>query len=289
MRNVQCAAKPPEITFDVGINTNEYLTVKIFFPQVRIERLDVTVLPWTARFNKERFHIHRLKPLLNFLGGKLRTVVAADVVRYATNQEQISKHIYYILCSNSFCHINRKALPGMLIKDVEHFGFTPVLKPLGYKVIAPYVVDIFRLLLVAGIIRATITTSLFAAFLLRSLKIIVLPDTIDTLKVDIPLILFKLYRDLAITESRTLFDMLPDSRKHRSILDRQGQFIPLRTSGLLKRLARLSLGYAQLIAYTFNYFSLLSRAYKFPWATSLKIAMSIAWSDTTLRNLAFSF
>ena len=116
-----------------------------------------------------------------------------------------------------------------------------------------------------------------------------MPDTIDTLKVDIPLILFKLYRDLAITESRTLFDMLPDSLKHRSILDRQSQLIPLRTPWLFKRPTRLSLGYAQLSAHTFNYVSLLSRAYKFPWVTSLSIAISIARSDTTLRNLAFSF
>jgi hypothetical protein len=103
-----------------------------------------------------------------------------------------------------------------------------------------------------------------------------MPDTIHTLEINVPLILFKLYRNPPIAKSRTLFYMLPDSLKYRSILDRQSKFISLRTPGLLKRPARLSLGYAQLIAYIFNYFSLLSRAYEFPWATSLSIAMSIA-------------
>ena len=91
-----------------------------------------------------------------------------------------------------------------------------------------------------------------------------MPDTIHTLEVDVPAITSKLNRDPAIAKSWTLLYILPDDFNHRSIFDRQGQFIPLRTPGLLKRPARLSLGYAQLIAYTFNYFSLLSRAYEFP-------------------------
>ena len=256
---------------------------------MRIERLDIAVLPWTARLYKQRFYTHLLKPLLNFLSSKLWPIVAADVIRYATNQEQVSKHIYYILCSNPFCDINRKALTGMLINNVEHFGLTAILKPLGYKVIAPYVVDIFWLLLVTGVVGTTITATFPASFSPWCLQIIVMPDTIHTLEVDVPAITSKLNRDPAIAKSWTLLYILPDDFNHRSIFDRQGQFIPLRTPGLLKCPTRLSLGYAQLIAYTFYYFSLLSRAYKFPWATSLSIAISIAWSDTTLRNREFSF
>jgi len=62
-------------------------------------------------------------------------------------------------------------------------------------------VDIFRFLFVAGVLRAAITTALFAALSLWSLKVIVLPYTIDPLEIDVPLILFKLYCDLAIAES----------------------------------------------------------------------------------------
>jgi hypothetical protein len=90
-------------------------------------------------------------------------------------------------------------------------------------------VNILRLLFIAGIIRAAAACSLLASFFLSCFKIVITPYAIDPLEVDIPSVFSKLYSDAPIAESRTLFNLLFNGRKYRNILERNRKFIPLRT------------------------------------------------------------
>lgn len=108
-------------------------------------------------------------------------------------------------------------------------------------------VDIVRLLFVAGIFRAAAAALLFTAFFLSRFKVVITPYAIDTLEVDIPSVFSKLYRYTPIAKPRTLFYLLFYRIKYSNILERYHKFIPLGTPRLLKSFTCLTLGYAQLI------------------------------------------
>jgi hypothetical protein len=90
-------------------------------------------------------------------------------------------------------------------------------------------VDILRLLFIACVVRAASTCPLLASFFLPGFKIVITPYAIDPFEVDIPSVFSKFYRYTAIAESRTLFNLLFNGGKYRNILERNCEFIPLRT------------------------------------------------------------
>ena len=53
--------------------------VQAFVSELSVEALHEAVLPWAARFYVECFDLMGLKPLLEFFGYKLRSVVRSDV------------------------------------------------------------------------------------------------------------------------------------------------------------------------------------------------------------------
>ena len=69
-------------------------------------------------------------------------------------------------------------------------------------------VDMLRILLVAGIGRAAVQAAFLASFFLWNIPIMVVPDPIDPLEVDHPLIFPQLYRNPAIPKTRTFFNVL---------------------------------------------------------------------------------
>lgn len=121
-------------------------------------------------------------------------------------------------------------------------------------------VDMLRPLLVAGIGRTAVTTSFFSPLLLRHSPVMIAPNPIDPLDVERPMVFLQLNRNPAIAIARMLFNLLLDRFDYRSILDRQPQFIPLGTPGLVQSLTRFPLGYAQLSTGQFHRLTLLSRA-----------------------------
>ena len=88
----------------------------------------------------------------------------------------------------------------------------------------------------------------------------VVPDPVDPLEVNHPAILPQFHRNPAVSESGTLFHLLLNRWDDRRILDRQPQFVPLRTTRLLDGLTRLPLRNAQLITGRCYGLTLLSRA-----------------------------
>ena len=58
----------------------ELLTGQQLIAEPTVERLDVTVLPWTARFDEQCLHADPGKPLTHLLGRELRAVIGADIL-----------------------------------------------------------------------------------------------------------------------------------------------------------------------------------------------------------------
>src|SRR3954462_12486149 len=71
----------------------EDLAIEQFVAQARIEALDKAVLPWAARRDVGGLRADAADPLLHRFGNELRAIVGTDVLRDATQNEQIGKHI----------------------------------------------------------------------------------------------------------------------------------------------------------------------------------------------------
>ena len=83
--------------------------------------------------------------------------------------------------------------------------------------------------LVAGIVTASAPPFTVSSGH-KTLEIIIPPDTVNTLEIDIPAILSKLYRDPAVAVSRPFINLPAYCFKYSRIFDRQCKLISLGTS-----------------------------------------------------------
>ena len=65
----------------------EQFTVQALIAELAVEALDVAVLPRAAMLDEQRADSGLLEPLPNGLGGELRPVVTADVLRTSSNSK----------------------------------------------------------------------------------------------------------------------------------------------------------------------------------------------------------
>jgi len=121
-------------------------------------------------------------------------------------------------------------------------------------------INILRFLLMTGVLRAAVMAAFFATFLLGYCPVVVIPNPIDPLDIDHPTLFPQFYRNPAIAESRTFFNLLLDRLDNRGILNRQSQLIPLTAAGLVKSFTCFPLGDAQLSTGGLDDLTLLSRA-----------------------------
>jgi len=57
------------------------LPVQQFIPEFAVEAFIISILPWAARFNIERFDFHFIQPAFYRFGRKFCTVITADMIR----------------------------------------------------------------------------------------------------------------------------------------------------------------------------------------------------------------
>src|SRR5688572_14425714 len=68
----------------------EDLAIQKLVTELAVERLDVAVLPRTARLDVKRLHVDPSQPLPNLRRGELGAVVGTDVSRHAAADEQVA-------------------------------------------------------------------------------------------------------------------------------------------------------------------------------------------------------
>ena len=98
VRPIVIIIHPPAIhSIPQLVDMKEQLTVEQFIPQRAVEGLDTPILPWTTRSNEQCPDPRGLKPFLDRLGGKLRSIVTADEVQNSPDGKQISQDFHHII------------------------------------------------------------------------------------------------------------------------------------------------------------------------------------------------
>ena len=75
----------------------EDLTIEQLIPELPIEALVLAVLPGAPRLDLEGLDAEPGEPVSNGLGGELRAIVRANVVRWAMVHKEICQDLQYII------------------------------------------------------------------------------------------------------------------------------------------------------------------------------------------------
>src|SRR5450631_450819 len=103
-----------------------------------MEALDVGVLPRTARPDVERFDLPLFEPILDGISDKLRSVIAAQMLRRSVTRDGCFKHGDGIHGPDRPGRMQRQALPRMFIEQCQNAEAAAVVGLILNKIPAPY-------------------------------------------------------------------------------------------------------------------------------------------------------
>ena len=233
-RAIQHAARPRNFHLKFGLKSSSALQPPSV---VNLCAANIT------RSDKQRFDSRILQPFLYGYRDKLRTIIAADILRCDPNRDQIPQHFHHVRALDALIHIDRQAFAGKLIRDYQQLHQSAVFQPLGKKIIRPDMVIVLRSLPVAGIFTSAYM-KLFP-LLFTDFQTFLAPQTIDSLEVDSPPLFPQEYGDPMIAISWMLHMQYQYIVNDRFILLRLFASISLRTRSLPQSSVGLSLGYPQ--------------------------------------------
>ena len=264
----------------------ELFSVGQLVSQAAVERFGVAVLPGRAWLDVQRLHARMGQPPPNRLGDELRPVVAADVLRHATDAEQLRQHVDHLLGRDAAIHLQRQAFPGVLVHDRQPLQRPAVGGPIVDEVPGPHVVLVLRLSTNATVLAMAQTPS-FSLFLWH-FQPFLNPKPIDPFPIHTPARSSQQRPDPSIAVA----GMLAHQGQH---LGNQAFLLLVRptacTAGSIEtdqRPARPTLGHAQLPLNVRDRRSTADRAQKFPWSASLRIALSSSASASSFFSRLFS-
>jgi len=129
---------PPAIDQDLRFTKCvKDLTVEQLVTQLAVEALNKPVLPRTPRLDVQCRHPHIAQPVSDRFGCKLSTVVRADVLWDTSRCHEPCESLKHIAVAEIPRHINRKALPRMLVDHREHPKAPTVVRSRLDEVVAP--------------------------------------------------------------------------------------------------------------------------------------------------------
>ena len=132
---------PPTLDEHLGLQERvELLSGQELVAEPAVEALAIAVLPRAAWFDEQGFHANLGEPLTHLPRRKLRTIVAADILRYAAADKQVAQSLQYVLALKLPRHVDRQALTCVLVDQGQHTESTAVARSIGDEVIAPDVI-----------------------------------------------------------------------------------------------------------------------------------------------------
>ena len=119
----------------------EDLPLEKFVRQLAAEALDAAVLPRRPGLDMERFHADASKPILGSLRRELAAVVAADVLRDASTQEEVAEPFEHVLARETPGDIDCKALSRVRVHERQPPESTTFRRAVHHEVVAQDVVS----------------------------------------------------------------------------------------------------------------------------------------------------
>ncbi len=221
------------------------------------------------------------------IGHELGTVVGAHVTGRAVKPHQLFELLTHVSGPDAAVRADRQAAASKLVDDSEDLQPAPIVGLVADEVDGPHVVGVLGHPAHAGIVA--VTEPPFLSLLLANLKSMFAAETLYALGVDGPSLPAEDLRSAAVPESRELQRQFRDFLNQGLVLVRLFALISLCRARLRERTARPPFRYTELPLHLLYGPPLARRAYQFPSATSLSMALSKARSATSRLSRPFSF
>src|SRR5918994_4974333 len=277
----------PALDDDLGfLERVEDLAVEQLVPELRVEALDVAVLPWAAWGDVGGLRTHGSDPGLNPLGHELRPVVGANMLRHAAKDEEVGQHVDHVDPLELAGDPDGQALARELVDDVEHPDLPPVMGSGLDKVVGP---DVVRVLRPKPNARSVVEPEAAPLRLLgRHLQPLPPPDPLDPLQVHPPASSPQHGGDPPIAVAAVLDGKGDNVGREPLLVVRGGRDLALRRAVLSEHTAGHALGHAMFGHHMLDAGAAAGGAQKFPAAASFRINFSSVRSETARRRRAFS-
>src|SRR5262245_61465329 len=262
------------------------LHVQQLVAQPAVERLRVAVLPRRPRRDVQGLGVGPLQPTPQRPRDELRSVVAPQMPRHATHDEQLRDHIQHILGRHAPRHHQRQTFTRVLIDDRQPLQRPPARRAVEDKVPGPHVVWVLRATAHASV-GAVPQMPLFPGFL-RHFQPLPAPQPIHALAIHRPALTPQQRPDppIAITRMLTHQRQHPFHQPTLRILDAGP--ITLRLSRLTQHPARPSLAHPEAPPHANDRLLPACRTRQFPSRASLSMALSNPASASSFFRRLFS-
>lgn len=280
---------PPTVVFHQHLGlpqVSKLLRVEKLIPKAAVERLDVRVLPRTARRDVQRLDARFLQPLLNRRGYELRPVVAPQVLRRPAEGEQVLQRGADRLGPDAAFDLDRQTFTRIFIQNHQELQAPAVGGPVRHEVVAPHVVDPLGLAAKTPVLR--VAQTLASSLLLRHFQALLTPESMHPFAIDTPAFRSQQSRDPTIAVARVQTTQSLHVANQGFVPIRPRRLIPLRAPRLIQNLACPTLRNLQVVAHLLDHLPPLRRAQYFPSRASFRIALSSDRSATTFFRREFS-
>ena len=279
---------PPRLDQDLRLLQRiEDLAVEQLVAELRVEALDIAVLPRAPRLDEGRFHAEIAQPLLHSHGGEFWAVVGPDVRRRPPRQHQLGQHLEHVRRVQPALHQDGERLARELVDHAEHAELPAVMRPVLDEVVGPDMVGPLRPEPEAGPVIEP-EAALFRVFS-RHFQPLPPPDPLNPLGVHHPPCLAQERGDAPVAVAAILDCQGHDLRGEPLLVFSGSQRAALGRSWLDQDPAGAALRHPELGADLADGLAAAFGADQFPRSVSCRISLSSVRSDTAFLNRAFSY
>lgn len=204
-----------------------------------VEAFAIAVFPVRAGFDVESPGSCFCQPLAQLLGNELRAVIRTNVFRDAVLDHGLGKHVDDLVAVDPAAHIDRQALPRVLVDQVQKAHNSSVMGESAHEIVCP---DVMRPLWPQPHTRAVIEPQTAARFLLlRNLQSFATPNPLHAVLAHVPARFLELDGDASISIPAILSGQCNDGPGQRVFVVPLRGPVALRAAWLVNQLARMTL------------------------------------------------
>ena len=264
----------------------EDFSVEAFVAQLAVERFTVAVLPRTSGFDVERLGTKFCEPATHDLCRHLRTVVRADVFRYASFEHRIGHRLDDPKAVNATSHSDCQAFPGELVNQGHEPELSTIVGLRLNEVVAPDMIAMLRSQSNAGTVVEPQPPSRLLPF--GYFKPLTAPDPLDAITANLPAGFGKKRPDPTIAIASITRSQKDNRARQRIFISPDDGGVSLRPAWLADDPAGMTFRETVFLPNALDCLAAPLGAYKFPKATSLSTCFSSERSATRRFRRTFS-
>lgn len=145
VRPIRIVCPPPLGRGLAGVgDTHKPVLIQALITKLTVETFDECILPRLARFDEDQFDSVRIRPLIQRLPAKLRSVVDDDLARTAALLPSLLQRPHHPRPRQQSVHFNLQTFPPVLVQNVQHPQPPTIGQTVGDKIHQPTLIQARR-------------------------------------------------------------------------------------------------------------------------------------------------